>query len=75
MTRRIEILEESTVTRRVTRIYETSAGADPPWECIECGAPTLWDADGEYRKCVDCGDVREAIEHQLPLALTAGRRG
>ncbi len=73
MNRRIEILEESTVTRRVTCIHETD-NEEPPEECIVCRGPTLWDADGEYRRCIDCGDVREAIEHQLPLALTAGRR-
>lgn len=59
MNRRIEILEESTITRRVTRIHETDTDADPP-EVTQV--------------CIDCGDVREAIEDKTPLVVVAGRR-
>lgn len=74
MNRRIEILEENTVTRRVTRILETDVDLDdPPDICDLCSAPTLWDAEGTARVCVDCGDTREAIEHK-PRLMLAGRR-
>lgn len=64
-------LTETIEHTKITRILESDL-PEPPEECTVCNAPTLYDADGEFRKCVDCGEVYEAITK--PRLALAGRR-
>lgn len=71
MNRVIQVIERETERTKITRIFETDV--DPPEDCIECGGPTLWNAEGESRQCVDCGDVQKAIT--TPRLAIAGGGG